>query len=71
MRYHFTQMCGFKNAAANSVNSVVFLLASAQKKVCLTDCSFVGQIFSIDSIADHKQLHVLKQTVIAPKEWFW
>jgi hypothetical protein len=27
----------------------------------------VGQIFSIDAIADHKQLHVLKQTVIAPK----
>jgi hypothetical protein len=48
----------------------VFLLASAQKKVCLTDCSFVGQIFSIDAIA-LQQLHVLKQTVIAPKEWFW
>jgi hypothetical protein len=27
----------------------------------------VGQIFGIDAIANHKQLHVLKQTVVAPK----
>jgi hypothetical protein len=27
----------------------------------------VGQIFGIDAIAYHKQLYVLKQTVVAPK----
>jgi hypothetical protein len=49
---------------------VVFLLWHLPKRSLFDRLQFVGQIFSIDSIADHKQLHVLKQTV-APKEWFW
>jgi hypothetical protein len=43
-------------------------LASAQKKVCLTDCNLLLAKYLVTAIAYHKQLHVLKQTVVAPKQ---
>jgi hypothetical protein len=50
------------------VNSGVFIIGICPKEGLFDRLQFiVGQIFSIDAIADHKQLHVLKQAVIAPK----
>jgi hypothetical protein len=63
MRYHFTQLFGFKNAAANSVTVMFYYWP---KRSLFDRLQFVGQIFGIDAIA-YQNNCVLKQTVVAPK----
>jgi hypothetical protein len=63
---------GLKMQRQTRLTQWCFIIGICPKEGLFDRLQFiVGQIFSIDSIADHKQLHVLKQTVIAPKEWFW
>jgi hypothetical protein len=45
----------------------MFYYGISPKEGLFDRLQFIGQIFGIDAIAYHKQLHVLKQTVVAPK----
>jgi hypothetical protein len=68
MRYHFTQMQGLKMQQTR-LTRWCFIIGICPKESLFDRLQLLLAKYLV--FADYKQLHVLKQTVIAPKEWFW